>query len=73
MLYEQNSWFHITPIDGRAHPKDPDPTWFGNSVGHWEGDTLVIDTSAFNGKTRVDTIGHPASDLSAFLAATSAA
>ena len=49
MLYEQNSWFHVTPIDGRPHPKNPDPTWFGNSVGHWEGDTLVIDTIAFNG------------------------
>ena len=63
MLYEQNTWFHVTPIDGRPHPKDPDPTWFGNSVGHWEGnDTLVIDTIAFNGLTRVDTIGHPISD-----------
>src|SRR5215467_5944147 len=41
MLYEQNSWFHVTPIDGRPHPKSPDPTWFGNSVGRWEGDTLV--------------------------------
>ena len=62
MLYEQNSWFHVTPIDGRPHPKNPDPTWFGNSVGHWEGDTLVIDTIAFNGKTRIDTDGHPHSD-----------
>jgi len=61
-LYEQNSWFHVTPIDGRPHPKNPDSTWFGNSVGHWEGDTLVIDTIAFNGKTRIDTIGHPHSD-----------
>jgi hypothetical protein len=63
MLYEQNSWFHVTPIDGRPHPKNPDATWFGNSVGHWEGnDTLVIDTIAFNGKTRIDTIGHPHSE-----------
>ena len=62
MLYEQNTWFHVTPIDGRPHPKNPDPTWFGNSVGHWEGDTLVIDTIAFNGNTRIDTIGHPHSD-----------
>jgi len=61
-LWEQNSWFHVTPIDGRPHPKDPEPTWFGNSVGHWEGDTLVIDTIAFNGKTRLDTNGHPHSD-----------
>jgi hypothetical protein len=30
--------------DGRAHPKDPDPTYFGDSIGHWEGDTLVVDT-----------------------------
>ena len=61
-MWEQNTWFHITPIDGRPHPKDPDATWFGNSVGHWDGDTLIIDTIAFNGKTRVDTIGHPVSD-----------
>jgi len=62
MLYEQNSWFHITPIDGRPHRADADPSWFGDSVGHWEGDTLVIDTTSFNGKTKVDTIGHPISD-----------
>jgi hypothetical protein len=61
-LWEQNTWFHVVPIDGRPHPKNPEPTWFGNSVGHWEGDTLVIDSIGFNGKTRVDTIGHPVSD-----------
>ena len=60
-LWEQNTWFHVTPI-GAEHPQNPDPTWFGNSVAHWDGDTLVIDTIAFNGKTRVDTIGHPVSD-----------
>ena len=61
-LWEQNTWFHVTPLDGRPHKKDAEPTWFGDSVGHWEGDTLVIDTVNFNGKTRVDTIGHPVSD-----------
>jgi hypothetical protein len=60
-MWEQNSWFHITPI-GKEHPKDPDPTWFGNSVARWDGDTLIIDTIAFNGWTRIDTIGHPVSD-----------
>jgi hypothetical protein len=30
--------------DGRGHPADPDPTFFGHSIGHWEGDTLVVDT-----------------------------
>jgi hypothetical protein len=61
-LFEQSTWFHIVYIDGRDHPTDVEPTWFGHSVGKWEGDTLVIDTIGFNGKTRLDTIGHPASD-----------
>jgi hypothetical protein len=60
-LFEQNSWFTVVPIDGRKHGNGI-PTWFGDSVGHWEGDTLVIDTVNFNGKTRLDTIGHPHSD-----------
>lgn len=30
--------------DGRAHPADPDPTFHGHSIGHWDGDTLVVDT-----------------------------
>src|SRR5262245_8007248 len=50
-LFEQNSWFVVVPIDGRPH-RQGIPTWFGDSVGHWEGDTLVIDTLNFNGKTR---------------------
>jgi hypothetical protein len=33
--------------DGRKHPDDPDPTFQGNSIGHWEGDTLVVDTVGF--------------------------
>jgi hypothetical protein len=49
-LFEQNSWFAVVPIDGRPH-RQGIPTWFGDSVGHWEGDTLVIDTINFNGKT----------------------
>ena len=61
LLYEQNTWFKVIPIDGRKH-RDQEPTWFGDSVGHWEGDTLVVDTVNFNGKTRLDTIGHPHSD-----------
>jgi hypothetical protein len=35
-------------MDGRAHPKDLDPSFFGHSVGHWEGDALVVDTVGFN-------------------------
>jgi hypothetical protein len=61
LLFEQNTWFHVVYMN-RDHPKDLQPTWFGNSVGRWEGDTLVVDTIGFNGKTRLDTIGHPHSD-----------
>ena len=61
LLFEQNSWFHIVKMD-REHPKNVEPSWFGDSVGRWDGDTLVIDTVGFNGNTRLDTIGHPHSD-----------
>ncbi len=61
-LAEQNTWFHIVPTDGRARDKDLPPSWFGDSLGHWEGDTLVIETTNLNGYTRVDTIGHPLSN-----------
>ena len=46
-------------MDGRPHPKDPDPTWFGHSVGRFEGDTLVIDTVGFNDRFWFDFAGHP--------------
>ncbi len=61
LLYEQNTWFKVFHIDGKPHG-DGVATWFGDSTGHWEGDTLVVDTVNFNGKTRLDTIGHPHSD-----------
>ena len=62
-LFEQNSWFTVVPIDGRPFPKDVEaqPSWFGTSVGRWEGDTLVIETVAMNGLTKLDTVGHPIS------------
>jgi hypothetical protein len=46
-------------LDGRSHPKDPNPAWWGHSVGHWEGDTLVVDSIGFNDKTWLDLNGHP--------------
>ena len=42
---------------GRARP-----LWFGHPVGRWDGDTLVVDTTGFNDKTNLDTVGHPHSD-----------
>jgi len=46
----------------RDHPKDLVPTWMGNSVGWWEGDTLVVDTTGFNALTWVDLWGLPHSE-----------
>jgi hypothetical protein len=46
-------------MDGRKHPVDPTPTWFGHSVGRMEGDTLVVDTIGFNDKFWFDRRGHP--------------
>jgi len=46
-------------MDGRQHPKELDPTWWGHSIGHYEGDTLVIDTVGFNDKAWFDNKGHP--------------
>ena len=43
-------------------PKDPNPTWLGYSVGRWEGDTFVVETTGFNGKKWLDQGGHPATD-----------
>lgn len=43
--------------DGRPHPADPDPTYQGHSIGHWEGDTLVVDTIAVRGDTVFDSTG----------------
>lgn len=42
-----HSW-RVVYMDGREHPKDLKPSWYGHSVGHWEGDTLVIETVGFN-------------------------
>jgi hypothetical protein len=46
-------------MDGRPHPPDPEGTWFGHSIGRWEGDTLVIDSVGFNGKVWMDRRGFP--------------
>ena len=42
-----------------SHPKDLNPTWFGDSIGKWEGDTLVVDTVGFNDRFWFDFAGHP--------------
>jgi hypothetical protein len=46
-------------LDGRPHDPDVVETWWGDSIGHWEGDTLVIDTVGMNDKAWLDLLGHP--------------
>jgi len=59
-LFEQNTWHTWVPTSPDFKwPKDLPPTWNGTSVGRWEGDTLIIETTGFNGYTRLDTAGHP--------------
>src|SRR5580658_1017130 len=47
---------------GSAHPKNLKPTWLGDAVGHYEGDTLVVDVTGFNGLAWLDQAGHATSD-----------
>jgi hypothetical protein len=51
--------WRIIWMDGRKHPADPNPTYLGDSIGHWEGDTLVVDVVGFNDRTWLDAAGHP--------------
>jgi len=62
ILYESRTIFRQIFMDGRPLPKDPNPTWQGYSVGHWDGDTLVVETAGTNGKAWLDTNGHPVTD-----------
>lgn len=62
ILYEYMHLFRRIPTDGRGHPADLEPTFMGDSVGRWEGDTLVVDAIGFNDKTWIDTEGHQHSD-----------
>ena len=58
ILYEAGEYFRVIPTDGRPHPKDLDPTWMGNSVGGWEGDTLAVDVIGVNDKVSVGEYRH---------------
>ena len=61
-LYEEMHKFRQIHTDGRSLPDDPDPAWYGYSIGRWEGDTFVADTSGFREGTWLDNNGHPHTD-----------
>jgi hypothetical protein len=59
-LYEGNiHTYRQFFMDGRPHPPDPTPGFYGHSIGKWEGDTLVVDTVGLNDKWWFDTRGTP--------------
>jgi hypothetical protein len=62
ILFEGNLHSFRQIFLDRDHPKDLNPSWWGDSVGRWEGDELVVDTIGFNGKTWLDLAGHGSSE-----------
>jgi hypothetical protein len=58
IIHEYPGTFRIVPLDGEPHQVDPDPAWLGDSVGRWEGDTLIIDTIGYNEKTEIAGYRH---------------
>jgi hypothetical protein len=62
IVYEAFTQWRQIFTDGRPLPVNPNPTWFGYSVGKWDGDTFVVETTGFNGKAWLDQLGHPSSD-----------
>jgi hypothetical protein len=63
VMYESDGSHRQIYTDGRALPKEiVQPAWLGYSVGHWERDTLVVESSGFNDKTWLDVTGHPHSE-----------
>jgi Carboxypeptidase regulatory-like domain len=59
---DESPGFHQVYLDGRGHPADPNPAWYGHSIGHWDGDTLVVDRVGFDERVYLDIESHPHSD-----------
>lgn len=62
ILYEYNMEYRQIFTDDRVLPRDANPNWMGYSKGHWEGDTLVVETDGLKDNTWLDLYGHPATD-----------
>lgn len=59
ILYEANAGVRQIFTDGRTLPKDPEPWWYGYSTGHWEGNTLVVQSAGFRDLGWLDVEGSP--------------
>src|SRR5579871_2692688 len=53
IFYEADGAFREIHTDGRKLPEDPFPSWMGYSTGHWDGDTLIVDSNGYNDRTRL--------------------
>jgi hypothetical protein len=62
ILYEAVHSFRQIFTDGRPLPTDPNPQWFGYSIGRWEGDTFVVSSAGFNDNAWLDNFGHPGTE-----------
>ena len=62
ILFENFTDFRQIFTDGRDFPEERAPTWFGYSLGRWDGDTFVVNTLGFNDKAWLDDGGHPRSE-----------
>jgi hypothetical protein len=58
IAHEYLNLHRIIPTDGRPHPLDPDPSWMGNAVARWDGDTLVVDSIGYNDRTEINGYRH---------------
>jgi hypothetical protein len=59
ILYEAQAGVRQIFTDGRPLPKDAEPWWYGYSAGHWDGDTLVVETTGFRDDVWLDVEGSP--------------
>jgi hypothetical protein len=62
MYFEYDHFVREIFTDGRQHTADLNPTYMGEAIGKWDGNTLIVDTIGFNEKTWLDYAGHPHSD-----------
>jgi hypothetical protein len=62
ILHERNMEFRQIYTDGRKLPDDPQPSWYGYSIGHWEGDALVVETNGLRDGLWADFYGSPLTD-----------
>jgi hypothetical protein len=63
VLFEEFHMYRQIHTDGRKLPVNPEPAWYGYSIGRWEGDTFVAETAGYRGEgSWLDNGGHPHSD-----------